>query len=327
MDQNRHQGNKENNQILLNGGFKASHSRAIDLKEISLNNMPVERIATVFDELVSCIPKKHNCPEFPVDSNPQEVTEFQEQILVYLVNKEAQYLVNPFYMNDQTDITPKMRSILIDWLVDVHIKFKLLPQTIFITVNLIDRFLTRSQVTRQNLQLLGITGLMITCKYEEIYPPLLKDYIAVCDGAYTRQQILEMEDQVIAVLNFDMARTSCYTFLEHLQLKVKLEPRALIFSRYILENSLFDLTSLKYSNINLVGGAVFLVNKIFKRGNWKANFEQITGLKEGIARECAKDLFATMQKMETVNLTALKRKFSSVEMFEVSKFRIEKAKN
>jgi cyclin B len=91
---------------------------------------------------------------------------------------------------NQNDINEKMRAILVDWLVDVHAKFKLLAETLYITVNLIDRYLERNKVFRKYLQLVGITSLFIACKYEEIYAPDLKDFVYICDNAYTKEEIL-----------------------------------------------------------------------------------------------------------------------------------------
>lgn len=48
-------------------------------------------------------------------------------------------------------IHPKMRAILIDWLVDVHLKFKLLPESLYLTVNLIDRYLSKERVGKEKL--------------------------------------------------------------------------------------------------------------------------------------------------------------------------------
>jgi len=79
-----------------------------------------------------------------------------------------------------------MRSILIDWLVDVHLKFKLLPETLFITVNIIDRFLEKQRVSKSRLQLVGVTALFVASKYEEIYPPELKDFVYITDRAYSK---------------------------------------------------------------------------------------------------------------------------------------------
>ncbi len=78
-----------------------------------------------------------------------------------------------------------MRAVLIDWLIDVHYKFKLEPETIFLTVNLIDRFLEKVCISRKKLQLVGVASMFIASKYEEIYAPELKDFAYVTDSAYS----------------------------------------------------------------------------------------------------------------------------------------------
>ena len=97
----------------------------------------------------------------------------------------------------QTDINDKMRAILIDWLVEVHLKFKLMPETLFLTHNLIDRFLSKKAVTRKNLQLVGVTAMLLASKYEEIWAPEVRDFVYISDKAYTREQILDMEKQML----------------------------------------------------------------------------------------------------------------------------------
>lgn len=326
MNQNRFQANKENNQTLLNGKNQRILQRPLIIKELSQNTSLILEKKPSFGD--NSEPKTMQFESNPTKiANPQEVAEYQSTIYEYLKRQGCIPVAQADYMSKQRDVSIKMRAILIDWLIDVHIKFKLLPQTIFMTVNLIDRYLSIQEITRQHLQLVGITSLMVICKYEEIYPPLIKDYISVCDNAYTKDQILEMESLMIKTLNFEMTVVSAYVFLEYLQLKIQMEPKEFVFARYILENSLFDLNCLRYGNLIIVTGAIFLVNKIFKRGSWKSGCEQATGISEVIVKQCAKDLFHTMQKAEALTLTALKRKFSTPEFFEVSKYRIEKAKN
>ena len=80
-----------------------------------------------------------------------------------------------------------MRGILIDWLVNVHLKFKLLPDTLYIAVNLIDRVIERKHVVREELQLVGSSAMFIASKYEEIYPPELNDFVFICDNLYTKE--------------------------------------------------------------------------------------------------------------------------------------------
>lgn len=84
-----------------------------------------------------------------------------------------------------------MRKVLVDWLVEVHLNFKLLPETLFITISLIDRYCERKQIKRSDFQLVGVACMLIATKYEEIYPPFIKDFIFMTDSAYTKQQILE----------------------------------------------------------------------------------------------------------------------------------------
>lgn len=73
------------------------------------------------------------------------------------------------YMNSQPDINVKMRSILIDWLIDVHRRFELMPETLYLTINIVDRYLSKKIVSRRELQLVGMSSMLLACKYEESY--------------------------------------------------------------------------------------------------------------------------------------------------------------
>ena len=97
-----------------------------------------------------------------------------------------------------------MRAILVDWLVDVHLKFKLLSETLFLTVNIIDRYLTLKQVQRSKLQLIGVSTMLISTKYEEIYPPTVKDFVYIIDNAYSKEEVLTMESEIVVTLDFDI---------------------------------------------------------------------------------------------------------------------------
>ena len=107
-----------------------------------------------------------------------------------------------------------MRAILVDWLIEVHLKFKLLPETLFLTINMIDRYLERQVVQRTKLQLVGVTAMLIASKYEEIYAPEVKDFVYITDKAYTKEEILRMECHMLTTLDFDMTVPSAFRFLE-----------------------------------------------------------------------------------------------------------------
>lgn len=121
--------------------------------------------------------------------DPLCATAYVEDMYQTFREKEAHTSVRPVYMEQQKHINERMRAILVDWLVEVHLKFKLVPETLYLTINLIDRYLELQEVSRPKLQLVGVTCLLIASKYEEIYPPELRDLVYICDRAYTRQDV------------------------------------------------------------------------------------------------------------------------------------------
>lgn len=79
-----------------------------------------------------------------------------------------------------------------------------MPETLYLTVNLIDRFLEAKQVTRKHLQLVGVTAMLVASKYEEIWAPEVRDFVYISDRAYTRDQILNMEKIMLNTLRFNL---------------------------------------------------------------------------------------------------------------------------
>lgn len=153
-----------------------------------------------------------------------------------------------------------MRAILIDWLVDVHVKFKLKDETLYLTVSLIDRYLSKAGVTRMRLQLVGVAALFIACKYEEIYPPQLKDFVYITDNAYVKLDVLEMEGLILKELNFNITNPSSYDFLQNLGMSMDVKNRLL--AQYIIELALVEYKFVHYKPSHLAASAVYLVNKI-----------------------------------------------------------------
>ncbi|XWS65294.1 hypothetical protein CRYUN_Cryun05aG0080800 [Craigia yunnanensis] len=133
---------------------------------------------------------------------------------IYKFYKSAQNESRPHdYMHLQTDINEKMRAILIDWLIDVHQKFELSPEALYLTINLIDRFLSVKIVPRRELQLLGMSAMLIATKYEEIWPPEVNDLVCIADRAYTHEQILIMEKTILGRLEWTLTVPTPFVFL------------------------------------------------------------------------------------------------------------------
>ncbi|CAJ2645406.1 unnamed protein product [Trifolium pratense] len=118
------------------------------------------------------------------------------------------------YMNSQPEINAKMRAILIDWLVDLHTKFQLSPkEALYLTINIVDRFLAVKLVPRRELQLVGISAMLMASKYEEIWPPEVNDFVTLSDYAYTHEQIRIMEKTILGKLEWTLTVPTPFAFL------------------------------------------------------------------------------------------------------------------
>jgi cyclin B len=171
-------------------------------------------------------------------------------------------------MENQRHINERMRSILVDWLVEVHLKFKLVPETLYLTVNVIDRFLEKSEVSRPKLQLVGVTALLIASKYEEIYPPELRDLVYICDHAYRKEEILEMEEKILKTLEYQITIPSAHAFLVRYLKAAHADRRIVQLSCYILDGTLQSYNLLHYLPSQLAAAAVLIARKTVGRNAW-----------------------------------------------------------
>lgn len=103
-----------------------------------------------------------------------------------------------------TEITPRMYYILVDWLIDVSKMFKLDPKSLVCAIDLLDRYLANYDVKKVELQLVGITCLDIIIKMIEVYPNEISDYIMVTDNAYTLNELKKAEVLITARMNYIM---------------------------------------------------------------------------------------------------------------------------
>jgi len=217
-----------------------------------------------------------------------------------------------------------MRAILVDWLVDVHLKFKLMPETLFLTVNLIDRFLSKHKIMKDKLQLVGVTCMLIASKYEEIYAPIVNDFVYITDNAYPKPEILKMERLIISTLNFDLQITSSFRFLERLQRIITVEPVFMSLSKYFLELALVDYSMLQYSPSMQAVSSLYLALKMAKvNKNWIEPLLESFPHKEQDIRACAKKIFVLFTKAKTSSLHAIRKKYSMQKFNEVALIQVD----
>ncbi|KRX01875.1 Cyclin-like protein [Pseudocohnilembus persalinus] len=256
--------------------------------------------------------------------NPSLVSDYQVSIFSYLRFNQKQ-ITNPQYMNSQTSITSDMRAILYDWLIKVHIKFKLVDECLFMAINLIDRYLEKTKISRDKFQLLGITCLFISSKVEEIYPPHIKDFASVTNGACTKYDIIRMEGQLCKVLEFNLCIPSSLVFLNRYSRLDKnmasLNSKEYYLARYLLELSFLDSKFLQYTQANIAASSVYLSNQIFdKKEFWNEAQIHQSQFSEKEIRKCALDLYFFLQdvKKNSQFTEGVRNKFRGQKYLEIA---------
>jgi len=135
-----------------------------------------------------------------------------------------------------------MRAVLIDWLVEVQIQFKLLQETLFLTVNTIDRFMAAEgkSIPRSSLQLVGVAAMFLVSKIEEIYAPSISDFVYITDNAYTESAIRQMELRIIRALRFDLCQPISLNFLRRYSKAGEVDVQQHSLAKFSLEVCLMD---------------------------------------------------------------------------------------
>ena len=328
----------QNKNILQKNILSSNHTISIlddvIMKDENTNPNVIKKIFTKkLNSSFNIINKTHDDIEMKIENNfifekkiktkkdIQNVDEYFDDICDELFNHEEKYLVNPQYMLNQTDINHKMRAILIDWLIDVHLKYKLLPQTMYIAVNLIDRYLEKNETNRIKLQLVGVTAMFIACKYEEIYPPELKDFVYITDGAYVKSDVLEMEYKMLKSLGFNITFPTQWSIFEIYRKKLNLNEKTFKLAWFLMELCLIDYKALKFKMSVLASSAILIASKTL--GVYKTNwFRKNIGIEEKKLEECCNEIYDFYAYNSTHNLQAIRRKFSLSKFDEVAKIKL-----
>ncbi|KAJ2779941.1 G2/mitotic-specific cyclin [Coemansia javaensis] len=218
--------------------------------------------------------------------DPQMVSEYIADIIDYMRELEPKIMPDELYMNKQTELTWDMRRVLMDWLVQIHYQLRMVPETLFLAVNLIDRFLSKRQVPMSKLQLVGLTGLLIACKYEEMTTPHIQDFAYLAGDCYSIEEIMNAEVFVLRVLDFDMSYPSPLTFLRRLSKVDNYNLQTRSMAKYLMEICLVDHRFMGYPPSHVAAASMCLARRILESGPWDANFRHYSGYTEAELEPC-----------------------------------------
>lgn len=198
-------------------------------------------------------------------------------------------------------------------------KFKLFPETIFLTVNILDRYLEKTPINRSRLQLLGVSAMLVASKYEDIYTPDVHDFVYITDSAYTRDDVLTMETSILKVLKFNICTPSSYRFLERYCKIIGTEDKQFCLCRYFIELALVEYKMLRYKQSLIAAAGVYLMHKVFHiMPEWPDSLEKNSPYTVNDLKPCAKDMCILFQRANKVELQSIRKKFLKPEFCNVA---------
>ena len=265
-------------------------------------------------------------PDIDADDgdDPLLNSEYVSLTYEYLSEQETRLRIHD-YFSIQQDIKPKMRSILIDWLIQVHHRFKLYQETLYLTVWIIDRFLMRKQVRKNKLQLVGVSAMLLAAKYEEIYSPEVRDLVHITDSAYTGQEIREMEKELFFTLDYCLGTPLCLHFLRRFSKAGEVTPVMHLMSKFLMELSQSQSVSLLFLPSELAAGALCLTANILPRdgkpepSGWNKILQHYSGYSQEQLVPVMKGLAQLVILMAKSSQQAVYAKYSSTKFLEIAK--------
>lgn len=208
------------------------------------------------------------------------VAEYAKEIFAYMAKCERETLANPHYISYQNEIQWHMRATLVDWLLQVHMRYHMLPETLWIAVNIVDRFLSVRVVSLRKLQLVGVTAMFIAAKYEEIVAPSVDEFVFMTEGGYSKEEIFKGERIVLSTLDFKVSSyCSPYSWVRKISKADEYDIQTRTLSKFLMEVTLLDYRFLRAKPSLIAAIGMFLSKKMLG-GQWDNGFVYYSGFCE-----------------------------------------------
>lgn len=235
---------------------------------------------------------------------PELVGEYVGQCVKWMRTQEEEFKIRNNYIEaprikkttrgkktTSYKITKEDRATAIDLVMEIHRKYGLVSETLFVAVTTIDRFLSaKNEGLRRarDIEAIAIASLLIASKYEDIYPPALDEMIKMMNRPSNRKEVLEWEFKILKTLVFQITVPTPLRFLERFASTSIVYQNAFQLAQYVIELALYDF-DIAY---NLTPSEIASV-ALFIAVNFDFNSNSITG-KQKWSAEIAKE--ASMKK-------------------------------
>ncbi|KAG6865914.1 hypothetical protein C0991_010747 [Blastosporella zonata] len=204
--------------------------------------------------------------------DPSMVSEYADEIFEYMSELEDEMMPAPDYMADQTEITWEARQTLVDWLLQVHLRYHMLPETLWIAINIVDRFLTKRVVSLAKFQLVGVTAMFIAAKYEEILAPSVEEFVFMTEKVYPREEILKGERIILQAMEFRISHyCSPYSWMRKISKADDYNIHTRTLSKFLTEVTLLDHRFLRVKPSMVAAVGMYCARKMLG-GGWDEAF-------------------------------------------------------
>ncbi|KAI9116293.1 hypothetical protein K1719_012460 [Acacia pycnantha] len=265
------------------------------------------------------ITEQDNLPNIDDECNQLEVSEYIDEIYQYYWIIEAQTSARENYLSIQTDITPHMRGILINWLIEVHLKFELMPETLYLTVSLLDQYLSLVTIKKNELQLVGLTALLLASKYEDFWHPSVKELIGISVESYTREQILAMEKLILRKLKFRLNGPTPYVFMVRFLKAAQSDKELEHLAFFLIELCLVEYEALAFKSSLLCASAIYVARSTLQiTPPWTPLLQKHARYEVSQLRNCAEMILKFHKSARTGKLMVAYEKYSRPEFSGVA---------
>ena len=246
--------------------------------------------------------------------------EFLTEILIGLkkdekINKPL-YSNNIFKLQDSSEINEKHRSVVIEWLSYIIHYFSQSNETLFMCINIMDRYITKKKITLNNYQLVAISSYLIASKYEDTNSPSIDDLIYISKNIYSHNNIIEMEIDILSTLNFDIFSVSSYQFFSFFYLISNLNNKILFcLGHLILELCLLNIDLMSYDSSQLAIGSFIIAKKSLEIKGGLSNIKLFYNYNENDMIEIQKKIVLFLNRIVYSNKNCL-----ILEKFEKKKY-------
>lgn len=251
--------------------------------------------------------------------NPQLVSAYVKDIYNYLRSLETQFPIREDFLQGRS-VNGRMRSIILDWLLQVCLKFELLPETFYLTVDIFDRYIQIPEqfVHKGNLQLIGVTALFIATKYEEMYSPSIGDYVYITDKSCTEKDIRLMEIKMLKSLDFFLGKPTPIQFLRRNSKSGEVDVVVHTMAKFMIELSIMEYTMAHVNPSALAAAALCLSLLILRGAEWTDVLSHYSYYSASDLTPIMNSMAKIFQKSETSKLKTVRAKYESSKLLQIS---------